>query len=181
MIFNYKLEIDDYQTHLLYTISKSDSAIKTRAKIRLMISIFLVILACISFGNHSFGQGIYLLFLSVLAFYLMPLFTRWSYNRTYLKQVKKYYNDRISEPTTFEIKKDSIHISDTHGESKLLFSDIEEINELANYYFLKTKNGQSIILPLYSIETSENLNSELTNFAHEFSINWNNEVNWIWK
>ena len=181
MIYTYKLEIDDYQTHLLYTISKSSSAIKTRAKIRLMISIFLVILAFISFGNHSIGQGLYLLFLSVLAFYLMPKYTRWSYRSTYLKHVKKFYKDRISEPTTFEIIGDSIHVSDSHGESTLSALDIDEINELANYCFLKTKSGQSIILPMYSIESSENLILELTDFADKFDIPWNDEVNWIWK
>ena len=181
MIYNYKLELDDCQTHLLYTISRSSSDIKTRAKIRLMMTIFLFILAIISFGNKSTGQGLYLCTLSILVYAIMPKYTSWSYKKTYLKQVKKYYHDRISEPTSFQILGNSFHIADSHGESTLLASDIEQINELANYCFIKTKSGQSIILPLHSIDSSEDLILELTSFADEAEITWNDEVNWIWK
>ena len=89
MIYTYKLEEEDYHTHVLYTISKSSSATKTRAKIRVMMTIFLVIFACISFGNNSPGQTIYFSILAVLAFLFMPLYTRWNYKKTYLKHVKK--------------------------------------------------------------------------------------------
>lgn len=181
MIYTYKIEEGDYHTHLLYTISKSSSAIKTRAKIRMMMTLFLAIFAFMSYGNNSPGQAIYFSILAIMAFFFMPLYTRWNYKKTYLKHVKKFYKDRMSEPTSLEIKDKTITIADTKGESTIDFSEIEEINELSDYCFLKVKSGQSIIVPTYSIESSDNLIMELTTIAHEADIPWNDEINWIWR
>ncbi len=181
MVYTYKIEEEDYHTHVLYTISQSSSATKTRAKIRVMMTLFLVIFACISFGNNSPGQTIYFSILAVVAFLFMPLYTRWNYKKTYLKHVKKFYKDRISESTSLEIKSDALLISDTKGESVLNFSEIAEINELTDYCFLKVTGGQSIIIPTYSIPSSDNLLLELTAIADKHDIPWNDEMNWIWK
>ena len=181
MKYTYKLEEEDYHTHLLFTISKSSSAIKTRARIRLLMSISLLLFAFISYGNNSSGQTIYFFTLAVLAFFLMPLYTRWSYKKTYLKHVRNYYKDRMSESTTLNFENDSVLISDSQGESIVNFSELDEINELADYYFLKVKSGQSIIVPKRKIENQTELLNTLKKASANHSITWNDEQNWIWK
>jgi hypothetical protein len=181
MNYSYKLEEEDYHTHLLFTISKSSSAIKTRARIRLLMTISLLLFAFISYGNNSGGQTVYFFSLAVLAFFLMPLYTRWSYKKTYLKHVRNYYKDRMSEPTTLNFENDSISIFDSQGESSINFSELDEINDLADYYFLKVKSGQSIILPKKQIENQNELLNTLKKVSSTHSISWNDEKNWIWK
>ena len=85
MTLNYKLEEEDYHTHLLFTISKSSSAIKTRNRIRFLMTISLILFAVMAYGNNSIGQTVYFSVLAILAFFFMPLYTRWSYRKTYLK------------------------------------------------------------------------------------------------
>lgn len=181
MLYTYKLEESDYHTHLLYTISTSSSAIKTRAKIRLMMTLFLLIFAFMSYANESTIQTVYFLSLAILAFLFMPKYTRWSYSKTYLKHVRKFYKDRMSEPTSFYINERSFQISDSQGESTIDFSEIDTVNELDKYCFIKLKSGQSIIIPLYKINESETLKTDLKNIAKIHDIPWNDETDWIWK
>lgn len=181
MKYTYNLGEVDYHQHLLFTISTSSSAIKTRAQIRLLMTISLLLFAFISYGNGSTGQMVYFIFLAVLAFLLMPFYTRWSYKKTYLKHVRNYYKERMSEPTTIEVNEQSISISDSHGASSMNWNELEEINELADYCFLKVKSGQSIIIPLRQIEHSTEFISFLKNTATRNSIQWNQQIDWVWK
>lgn len=180
MTYTYKLEEHDYHTHLLFTISKSSGAKQTRAKIRLLMTISLLIFSIIAYGNGSKGQSVYFLVLSILAFLLMPLYTRWSYKRAYLKHVKKYYQERMSEPTSIQFLNDSIHISDSHGESDIDLSELEEINEIEKYCFLKLKSGPSVIIPVGSMENGEDCKNALLQIAKKQDIQWNDERSWVW-
>ncbi len=181
MTLNYKLEEADYHTHLLFTISKSSSAIKTRNRIRFLMTISLILFAVMAYGNHSTGQTVYFSALAILAFFFMPLYTRWSYRKTYLKHVRNYYKDRLSEPTTITFKSDILLISDSQGNSQVDVTELDEINELENYYFLKVKSGQSIIIPKLKIDNKEELTSTLKELSQNQSIAWNDETSWIWK
>jgi len=181
MTLNYKLEEADYHTHLLFTISKSSSAIKTRNRIRFLMTISLILFAVMAYGNHSTGQTVYFSALAILAFFFMPFYTRWSYRKTYLKHVRNYYKDRLSEPTTTTFKSDVLLISDSQGNSQVDISELDEINELENYYFLKVKSGQSIIIPKLKIDNKEELTLTLKELSKNQPITWNDETSWIWK
>jgi hypothetical protein len=111
----------------------------------------------------------------------MPRYTRWNYSKTYLKHVRKFYQDRMDEKTTIQFNANSFTVSDSHGESVISYNELEQINELANYCFLKLKSGQSIILPSYQVENSEHILMQLTSIAHDKSIEWKYEREWTWK
>ena len=179
--YNYQLEEHDYHTHLLYTISKSSNANKVRANIRLLMTISFLLFAFIAYGNGSKNQMVYFIFLAIVSFIVMPFYTRWSYKKAYLKHVRLYYKDRMSEPTSITFNDRTFSISDNHGTSDLNTSEIEQINEIKDYYFLKLKSGQSIIIPLLKIENREVLSDELHAISTALEIPLNNETNWIWK
>lgn len=181
MIHQYNLEEQDYHTHLLFTVSKSSSAIKMRNRVRFLMTLSMMIFAFISYGNGSTGQAVYFIFLMLVSFFLMPIYTRWSYKKTYLKHVRKYYKERLSEPTNVEITSNHVMIKDSQGESFINFTDIEAINELKDYIFLKLKSGTSIIFPLDKINEKEELITELKNLSTSEEIAWNDETSWIWK
>lgn len=179
--YNYQLEEQDYHTHLLFTISKSSNANKVRANIRLLMTISFFLFAIIAYGNDSKNQMIYFISLAVISFVIMPFYTRWSYKKAYLKHVRLYYKDRMSEPTSLIFSDKKLSISDNHGESHIAINEIEEINELKEYYFLKLKSGQSIIIPLSKVENQKTLSSELNTISSKFEIPLNKETTWMWK
>lgn len=179
--YNYQLEEQDYHTHLLFTISKSSNANKVRANIRLLMTISFLLFAFIAYGNGSKNQMVYFIFLAIVSFLVMPFYTRWSYKKAYLKHVRLYYKDRMSEPTTLTLNDNTFSISDNHGKSELAMNEIEAINELKDYFFLKIKSGQSIIIPLSKIENQEILSNELNTISRKLEIPLNNEIDWVWK
>jgi hypothetical protein len=87
----------------------------------------------------------------------------------------------MSEITSIKLNENGFLISDSQGESDILYSEITQINELSEYCFLKLKSGQSIILPTYKIEESENLLVQLTSISQKNEIEWNDETEWSWK
>lgn len=179
--YNYQLEEQDYHTHLLFTISKSSNANKVRANIRLLMTISFFLFAIIAYGNGSNNQMIYFIFLAIVSFVVTPFYTRWSYKKAYLKHVRLYYKDRMSEPTSITFNDQLFSISDNHGKSDIEITEIEEINELKEYYFLKLKSGQSIIIPLSKIENKKKLSDELNAISKKLEIPLNNETTWMWK
>ena len=181
MKHQFKLEEQDYHTHLLFTVSRSSSAIKMRNRVRYLISISMLIFSIIAFGNGSVGQGLYFIFLMLISFTLMPLYTRWSYKKTYLKHVRKYYKERMSEPTSVEITPNHLMVKDSQGESLIPFSDLDTINELKEYIFLKLDNGTSIIFPIEKIAKKSQLIEELKKLSEKENISWVDETNWVWK
>ena len=87
----------------------------------------------------------------------------------------------MSEPTSIRFRDSMIEISDSQGESKIDVSDLEEINEIEKYCFLKLKSGPSIILPVASMENGEACKNDLIRLAENNTIQWNEEKDWIWK
>ena len=87
----------------------------------------------------------------------------------------------MDERTTTQFNTNSFTVADSQGESDISYIEIEQINELASYCFLKLKSGQSIILPTYQVENSENILIQLTATAHDNSIEWKDEREWTWK
>lgn len=181
MIYQFNLDEKDYHTHLLFTVSKSSSAIKMRNRVRFLMTLSMMIFAFIAYGNGSTGQALYFIFLTLVSFFLLPLYTRWSYKKTYLKHVRKYYADRMSETTGVEITENHILITDSQGESTLSFDEIEAVNELNDYLFLKLTRGTSIIFPLNKLENRTALEQELHQLAEKIKISWNDEKSWTWK
>ena len=121
------------------------------------------------------------IFLMLISFTLMPLYTRWSYKKTYLKHVRKYYKERMSEPTSVEITSNHVMVKDSQGESFIPFADIDSINELKEYIFLKLESGTSIIFPIEKIAKKNQLIEELKKLSEKEDILWVDETNWVWK
>ena len=181
MTYQYQLEEQDYHIHLLFTISKSSNANRVRANIRLLMTISFFLFALIAYGNGSKNQMVYFIFLAIVSFIVMPFYTRWSYKKAYLKHVRLYYKDRMSEPTSLTFLELTFSITDNHGASEINIKEIEEINQLSDYYFLKLKEGQSIIIPLSKIENQDSLADELESISVKHQIPLNIETAWIWR
>jgi hypothetical protein len=181
MVHHYTLEERDYHLHLLYTVSHDSNAIKVRAKIRWLMTLSLVLFSVMAYGNNATGQSIYFLVLAIVAFLFLPAYTRWSYRKTYLKHVRKYYKDRMTEATSIQFEGDSLLVADTQGASTVDQAEIDAINELTEHLFIKVNSGQSIIVPLYKIEDLSLFRKEVKQFSETKGIPWNDETSWVWK
>jgi hypothetical protein len=81
---------------------------------------------------------------ATLAFY--PTYSAWRYKRHYLRNIRENYKGRVGEPCLIEFGDDTIVASDKTSESKVNISEIEVINEIRDYYFIKMKSGVSLMI-----------------------------------
>ncbi len=180
MKIDYQLNEQDYHLQLMYVVSKSEAFENTIKKVRRLLTIALFLFAIISFNTGSIGQTLYFIALAIIALIFAPKFTKWSYKKSLLKQVQKYYSDRLSMPTSIIFYENNFSISDSYGEAKILANDIEKVIEINDYIFLRLNEGTSIIIPIYQIGTKEELIFTLRKLTIDNSIEWDEEINWKW-
>jgi hypothetical protein len=180
MNVEFTLEKEDFLTFQLYTASKSETVIKTRNKYRIRVPIAYAILSIIlyEFADIIFA-GIFLC-VGLLWYLLYPYYIRKKYVKHYSKHIDEQYKNRFGKSESLTIKSDVIESKDIIGESKINMREIEELNEIKDYYFIKFSSGVSLIIPKNRIKKSEELKEKLQNIVSDLSIKHNQELDWKW-
>ena len=172
---------NDFLTYQLYTASKSLRIKKARSRSRLIMTITSLCVAYLFFSNENDILGYYFLGISILALLFYPLFTRWRYKQHYLKHIRETYKNRIGEVGELEFETDTIRTKDRTGEVKIYKSEIEEVNEIRDYYFLKTRSGVSLIISKTKADDIENIRNEIKSLVETRGVKHNIELDWKWK
>ena len=58
---------------------------------------------------------------------------------------------------------------------------IQIINEIRDYYFIKTKSGMSLILAKSKLEDPEDVKQKLNLLIHKKGVTHDGHLNWRWK
>ncbi len=74
-----------------------------------------------------------------------------------------------------------IETSSTTGELKIYFSGISEIAETGEYFYMKLKSGNTIIIPKKKLEDKEKVENKIREITENYKIKFISELNWIWK
>jgi hypothetical protein len=130
-------------------------------------------------SNNEF-LGTYFLIVSGLSLTLYPIYSRWRYKKHYSKYVDDTYKNRFGEQSSMEITEDAILTKDKTGEVKINKTEIEEINEIQDYYFLRTKTGVSLIISKTKTDDIENIKKEIRSLVDK-GVKHNIELNWKWR
>lgn len=65
--------------------------------------------------------------------------------------------------------------------AKLTWTEIDEIIETANYFYLKMKLEVVLIIPKLKIENSPKVKTSLLSLASNLKINYTQELDWKWR
>jgi hypothetical protein len=176
MIFTFKIEQNDFLTFQLYTVSKSKNVIKTRRRGQLLTSIAGLLLMLNLFVTGSKIAGIFMLVISILTYLFYPRYHRWRLKSHFKKYSKKNYGSQFGQEESLETKTDHIISKNIAGEGKVLTSELENLTEINDYFFLKMKNGSSIILPKRDLSNEKDLVNELKTMR----VPLIQELNWMY-
>lgn len=178
---NMILDENDYLTYQLYTASKSSRVKKTRLRSWILTTLTFLALAYLCYSNENDVLGTYFLVLSGLALVFYPLYSRWRYRIHYLKHIRDTYKNRFGEKSELEFDKDTITTRDRTGEGKINKSEIEEVNEIKDYYFLKTRSGVSLIISKLKTDDIVNIRNEINALIETRGVKHNVELDWKWR
>lgn len=103
------------------------------------------------------------------------------YRKHYEKYLEENYKNQFGKKGVLNFEEDYIVAKDDLGEGKYKVSEIIEINEIAEYFFLKLSSGQSLIIPKQQLKSIEDFNKEIQEIVKQNNFQHNIELNWEWK
>lgn len=181
MIIEFRYDEKDFLTYQLYTASKSESTQKKRKRSRILVPIVYLILGIMFLVTDDLFIGISFLLIGVLWYFLYPAWERKKYLKHYEKFTDENFKNRNAEKVTIEFSDDYIFSKDSGMESKILTSEIVEINEIPTLIMIKLKNGQSFLLPKQKIAEINKVKTRIKELADHLKVQYHTDDNWKWK
>ncbi len=181
MTLEYTIDENDFLTYHLYTTAKSESIRKRRVRNKMFLPLVYLALGLFSLYQHKMGLGIIFIVIGILWYFIYPLWEKQRYIKHFKANINENYKNRIGRPATIRIENEYILAKDEGAESKVLTTEIEEINEISSAVFIKLKTAQSFIFPKNKIKNMDSLIVRLKELATSLNVNYNIEDKWQWK
>ena len=181
MTINYKIDENDYLRHQLFVASKSERIKKKRLRSRILVPLIYVVLGLYLLFQSNIPLAIIIFIFGMLWFFVYPIWERRHYIKHYKGFIKENYKDKLGITATVEFENDYILAKDSGSESKILTTEIEEINEIPTTVFVRLKGGKSLILPKDKIANFDNLKARLKELANHLKIEYIIDEKWEWR
>lgn len=123
----------------------------------------------------------YCLVIGLITLIFYPSYERYQYKKHYKKWVAENYKGRINVISTVVLTENTIETYDKTGEAKLNVSELQDIVETNEYFYLKLKIGESLIIPKLKVEDVDGLRFQLQDLAARLKINFETDLTWEWK
>ena len=181
MKLSYSLDKEDFLTFQLFTAAHSPYIKKMRRINWLLIPVLYVIFSIIFYflTDPIFSLGFLVLAILWLVFY--PYFQKRRYEKVYRKHNEEIFKNRFGKQIDLSFTKDQVISKDYSGEGKMKLEEIEEINEISDYYFLKFTTGVSLIIPKQKIDTLDKVKDFLDKLAKKLHIKHDVDLKWEWR
>jgi hypothetical protein len=157
-------------------MSKRKNTKISRLRDRIVFAILFLSIGVYSyFKNDNIIYIIIFCMLSVVIFFIDPLFGGMLYKRHISKLIDEDYNDKKEKIDILKIENEYIFITESGSESevKLKINEIIEIVEIKTNYFLITGNNSAIVLP----KDNETINF-IEILINNHNVKHNIELNW---
>ncbi len=70
---------------------------------------------------------------------------------------------------------------DKSGEVKFNKSEIEEVNEIKDFYFIKTRTGMTLIISKAKTDDIEKIKNEIKSMIETHGLKHNIDLDWKWR
>lgn len=176
MIFEYRLNEDDFLEYQLFTVSKSERMQKKKRNSRVLLTVGASGIAGYFYVNGNIGMTYYFAIIALLTSLFYPKYYKWRYRKHFLNFIRTNYANRFNEVSSIEISKNQIIAKDVSGEGRVGISEVEKVSETINHFFLLLKSGDSLIIPKAQLPNESELKSEF----RSRNICIENELEWEW-
>jgi hypothetical protein len=162
MTLNYTLSEKDYLEYYLHNYSNSEQSGKKF--IRSYILVILIALIGTVFGlinknsELSIAMGLWL----VITIVFYPKYYRFQIRKHYERHIKENYSSRLGINIKLEFKDDHLFTQNHSGESKTLYSAIEQIQETPNLFLIKLGPSLAYIVPKSQLENLDSMRNKLS-------------------
>lgn len=178
MHLHYSLDKNDYLQYFLYDAAHNKDLIRKKRKTYLYVAMLLLIIG-INIYNTAEGWYSVILFVFVLCLFV---FTFKPSNKLHYKNfIDKNYQERINLESDIYFEENMLMIKNRIAESKIYYESLEQINETADYFFLKLKTSESIIIPKVKISNETELKRLLQQLKNQYRLKEHIDLTWTTK
>ena len=182
MTLEYNIDEQDFLAGQLFIASKSDRIKKKRQKNKMITVLAFGVLGILMLTGGKIVVGSTAVLFALLSFFIYPIWERRQYVRHYEAFIKENYKDRIGKVVLLEINGDYIYAKESGGETKVLTSEIQGINEIPALIIVRINGGYSFVLPKGKLYNNIDLVRDyLKELADQLSVEYSFEENWEWK
>ena len=166
----YSLDENDYLQSQLFIASKTERIKNQRRRSWIIISLGFFSLSYLFSQTDKDFLVYYFIGFGILSIFLYPLYQKSYYRKHYQKYIADTLKNRFGETATITFTDTNIECFDRTGDSKIILTEIEEIFETGEYFYLRMKSGVSLIIPKSKIENTDNLRTELKTLADKLKV-----------
>jgi hypothetical protein len=175
------LDEHDFLTFQLYNASKTPRIKKARIRQWIMTSITFFGLAYLfHIGGNEFLRNYFLLF-GALSVILYPFYSRWRYKNHYRKFIRDTYKNRFGQESYITFEDEAIVTKDVSGEAKVNVSEIEEVHEIKEYYFLQSRMGGTLIISKNKTDNIQDVTNAIKSMVEARGVKHSVELDWRWR
>jgi hypothetical protein len=147
MKYTYQLSEEDFLAYQLYTAFHSDSVKRKMQNGRWGLFLGALLLAVLSFLIRYLVMGSYFAVMAVLVLLFFPKYFRWRYQRHFRNHIREHYSGRVGITHSLEFTNEHLLLADKTSEGKVLLSEIKQLVETDQQFFVQLASGVSVIVP----------------------------------
>jgi hypothetical protein len=175
------LDENDFLTFQLYTASKTPRIKKARIRQWILTSVTFFGLAYLFHNGGNAFLGNYFLVFGGLSLVFYPFYSRWKYKNHYRKYIRENYKNRFGQESSLAFEGDSIVTKDASGEVKVNVSEIEEVHEIKDYFFLKSRMGGTLIISKAESDDIREITNSIKSMVETCGVKHSVELDWKWR
>lgn len=176
MTYEYDLDEQDFVDYQLFIVSKSERMLKKKRNSRLLLTAGSFSIAAYFYAVGTSGMMYYFLLIGVLTALFYPKYYKWRYKNHYRNFIRTNYAARFNKPATLELTQSQVIARDDSGEGKVHLTEVEQVNETQNHFFLQLKSNDSLIIPKKKLDDFQNLKAEFKSR----NLKIVDELDWKW-
>ncbi|WP_256010319.1 YcxB family protein [Desertivirga xinjiangensis] len=96
-----------------------------------------------------------------------------------MRHIKEYYSNKVNQLGILRLDKEFILETSAVGESKIYLTEIKELHETGQHFFVKISTGESLVLPKTQVDT-QLLKEQLFKLLPEHKVIVKEDLQWKW-
>lgn len=180
MRIEYTLDKNDFLEYQLFAASQSDRIKRKRRRNRLLVPVVYFFLGIWFLYSGNYPIAIIGLCFAVLWFLFYPFRERRLYIKHFKAFVEENHKNNFGKPVTVELGDDTIFAKDSGSESKILTSELKEINEIPSLIVLGLKSGNSLIISK-NVSDLNAVRDRLKELSESLIVPYYTKDLWQWK
>lgn len=139
--------------------------------------IYLLLGLYLAYKSQGVEIGILFAGIGIVWYLFYPMYSKWRYKKQFQKYVEENYKNRVNKLIEIDFNENSVNTKDSTTESKIKGTELKELVEIKEHFFIKLTTDSSLIIPKQHVIDFVEFKRKVTDLGADYV----NELDWEWK